>query len=218
MDDHFISPVKINCKELILIPELFGEGSIYCYEIFMYIFDDFVGHKHLDINNIFNSKDKYVLNNFNNLDKKIYNIHIYDHSKYKNTSNENLLMMSDEINDIFKKIKKDSYLYIIIPIPFEVKNNKFQHIVTVIYEIRDCVLLQAHIQNSGYGTFNHHHYYDDSKYLNYVYSIDINYIFTKSDTYINNKNNKNINIDKVIQCYLLNTFFNKITYIEDLYY
>ena len=151
-----------NCKELILLPELFGEGGRGS-SIFMYIYDDFNNKSYLDINKIFadDVKKKFV---------------VFDINKHDDSLNK----IDDKIND---KINDEEF-YIIMPMGFGVKNDEMRHAVTVIYEFHRSILEHVHILNSGEGVIGYHHVYND-KYVNYVYTIDIGYKFDKF-----NKNNK----------------------------
>ena len=65
---------KINCKELITLPEFFGNGSEYDYQMFKYIWDDFNKNNFLDINKIFIEQGVY------NEDIKIF---LFDCNLYK---------------------------------------------------------------------------------------------------------------------------------------
>ena len=42
MSVMFNNNTNVNCKELTVLPEMFGEGSKYTYEMFVYIYNDFI--------------------------------------------------------------------------------------------------------------------------------------------------------------------------------
>ena len=188
MDDDVI----INCKELTVLPEIYGEGSKYCYDMFMYIYDDFITNTKQDIYNIF------VPNKLNMI---IHN------------NKRNILPTSDtKHNDYIDKLLDKIYetnnktLYIILPMSVLDVGSITGHAITIIFEFNNSIQVRANILNSGYG-IDHHILYDD-KYLNYVYSIEINYKFNSSN-YINNG---------VILVYLLYLFYKNISTQNDVYF
>ena len=186
----------LNCKELCLLYELYGEGSKYQYEMFMYIYNDFLKNRELDIFNVFN-------NTTNDIDIVIYN--------YRNNKDIMINLYEKQYNFIeyiFKRIDiiNNKSFFIIIPTGVDNEDLGRGHAIVIIYEFKSNVLKSAHILNSGDGAINHVLY--NSKLMNYVYTIDINYIF--------DKNNKTENI--YIQTYLLRTFFDQIYDIDGIYY
>ena len=193
-----IDNTNINCREQIQLPELLGDGSIYCYDMFKYIYNEFNDKKFLDVNSVFNNGDIYKNNKLKII---IFNYNIYN--------KDNIIYLNEEISKILKYINVFEKLYIIMPMSVNVKNlNK--HAITIIYEFYNKIFNCIYIQNSGNGIELHQLY--DSNYVNYVYTILVNYDFNNSAI-----QNKDL-LNTTILTYLLYTFFKKYIYIKDIYY
>ena len=182
----------INCIEQTILPEIHGDGSKYCYEMFMYIYNDFIKNNDQDIYNVFNGDNKVniIIHNVKN--------DIFTQNK------ENV----NYINDILGKIynTNDNSLFIVLPFAIFNEKSNCGHALTIIYEFNKSRQIRAIILNSGDGAEYHMIY--DNKYLNYIFPIDIDYLFET-------KNGVN---DRQILIYLLHIFFLNVKEINSVYY
>ena len=179
----------INCKEITVLNELYGDGSVYCYEMFMYIYDDFIKNRELDINDIFIDINNIDINknknkNLNNDTINIY-IHNYQNVKMDDGTLEKIINNIDTLQNKF---------LIIIPISVNPKKEKTGHAMTIILEFNNKSQDYIYILNSGQGSINHIIY--TNKLLDYVYTIPVGYKF----------NIKNKNENDLILIYLLELF------------
>ena len=199
---------KINCRELITLPELFGNGSKYDYLMFKYIWDDFNNNKFLDINKIFIEQGAY------NKDVKVF---LFNKKFYAFNEKE----LREFIHHIINNVNDTPNVYIIIPTSADINNIDASegHAFTQIFEFNKKIFKHIYILNSGGGAYFHDSYSND--YLNYVYDIKVDYDFS-SNVSINSDSNSNsdsnFNTNVIILFYLLGYFLYKYKSIEDIYY